>query len=270
MPPITKVTIPGSNYQVGRAAKIDQITFHHIVGDAPAAIARFKDPNEIVSSTYIIGKDGRIYQCVAEKDTPYTDGNFSSNSRAITIEHAGGHSSVPYTAAMYASSAKLVAWIRSRYNITRLVRHRDVSLKPTACPGTLDLNRIINAAKEQSVKIPDQTNWYNRMRKLMKQIRGRDLGREEFRKNFVGQDNWRMVEILSDNTESDRALAAQTLGQKAIAEGWEAKIANANAVQAELDASKAEIARLKDDEAQDTATGNSFIRWIGDLFRSNK
>lgn len=143
--------IPGSNYQVGRARVIDQITFHHIVGDAPAAIARFRDNTQQVSATYVIGSDGTIYQCVAEKDTPYTDANFDSNSRAITIEHAGGHASVPYTEAMYKASAQLVSWIISRYNITRFMRHRDVSQKPTACPGNLDVERIIREAKSEEI-----------------------------------------------------------------------------------------------------------------------
>lgn len=155
MPPITQVTIPGSNYQDGRAAQIDQITFHHIVGDAPAAISRFKGPGVQVSSTYVISSTGQIFQCVAEKNTPYTDANFSSNSRAITIEHAGGIEGVPYTDEMYAASAKLVAWIRSRYNITRFMRHRDVSSVPTACPGALDVERIIRSSSEEETMIDD-------------------------------------------------------------------------------------------------------------------
>jgi hypothetical protein len=149
MPPITQVQIPGSNYQTGRAAKIDQITFHHIVGDAPAALTRFRDRSQIVSATYVIASDGTIYQCVAEKDTPYTDANFGSNSRAITIEHAGGTDAVPYTEAMYEASAALCASIRSRYNITRFKRHREVSDVPTACPGQLDVERIVNGSQSQ-------------------------------------------------------------------------------------------------------------------------
>lgn len=146
---ITQIKIPGTNFQPGRGAKIDQITFHHIVGDAQGAIARFQQYGVQVSSTYIIGSDGQIYQCVAEGDTPYTDANFNSNSRAITIEHAGGIEGVPYTEAMYEASIELCAWIRSRYNITRFMRHRDVSSVPTACPGDLDVERIVNSSQEE-------------------------------------------------------------------------------------------------------------------------
>lgn len=143
-PNIIRVQIPTTNFRKGRAAEISQITFHHIVGDASAAIARFKISGEEASSTYVISSTGQIYQLVDENDTPFTDANGPSNSRSITIEHAGGHPSVPYTAAMYAASAHLVAWIRSRRKITRYERHRNVSDTPTACPGTLDVEGIVS------------------------------------------------------------------------------------------------------------------------------
>lgn len=137
---------PG-NFRSGRSASISQITFHHIVGDADAAIARFQTNGEEVSATYVIGSDGRLYQTVAEEDTPYTDGNFDSNSRSITIEHAGGLPSVPYTDAMYATSAQLCAYLIDKYGIQSFKRHRDVSDAATECPGGLDVERIIKQAK---------------------------------------------------------------------------------------------------------------------------
>lgn len=135
------------NFQVGRSAPISRITFHHIVGDAPAAIARFQTPGEQASSTYVIGSTGQIYHMVQDQNTPYTDGNFDSNSRAITIEHAGGHASVPYTPAMYDASKRLCAYLISKYKISDFKRHRDVSSKPTACPGGLDVEGIVAGAK---------------------------------------------------------------------------------------------------------------------------
>lgn len=203
MPPITQISIPGSNFQQGRAAAIDQITFHHIVGDAPAAISRFQKYGEQVSSTYIIGSDGRIYQCVAERDTPYTDANFSSNSRAITIEHAGGIDSVPYTDAMYAASAKLCASIMSRYNITRFMRHRDVSSVPTACPGALDVERILRQAKGVDEMINDSPQEFSRWTKLHEQIRGRKPTHDEFERAALNRTWLQAMEILSDDPEAD-------------------------------------------------------------------
>src|SRR5687767_9556222 len=111
------------NYAKGRRAKISRITFHHVVGDAPAAIARFQKSGVEVSSTYVVSSTGVIYQCVAEEDTPYTDANSDSNARSITIEHAGGHPSVPYTEAMYQASIRLVSYLIRKYGISDFKRH---------------------------------------------------------------------------------------------------------------------------------------------------
>lgn len=135
------------NYAIGRRNRISRITFHHIVGDAPAAINRFETLGIEVSATYVIGSDGQIYQCVDENNTPYTDANADSNSRTISIEHAGGNAAVPYTEAMYRASEQLVAYLIDKYGINDFKRHRDVSDTPTACPGQLDVERIVNNAK---------------------------------------------------------------------------------------------------------------------------
>lgn len=136
------------NYEKGRRNRISRITFHHIVGDAASAIAKFQTPGVEVSATYVIGSDGQIYQCVSENDTAYCDSNPDSNSRTISIEHAGP----PYAEAMYNASATLVADLIQRYGIQDFKRHRDVSEVPTLCPGSLDVERIINKAKEPEVK----------------------------------------------------------------------------------------------------------------------
>lgn len=73
----------------------------------------------------------------------------------------------------------------------------------------------VTILKGGSMGIPDTDNWYARMNKLMHQIRNRANGvnggftRDEFRKNFVGTDPFRMVEIISDSSEADRATYMQ-------------------------------------------------------------
>lgn len=143
------------HFTPGRKYPISEITFHHIVGDAGAAIARFQNPDNQVASHYVIGSDGTIYQMVADGDTAHTNGNFDSNSRSITIEHAGGHSSVPYTELMYSSASRLVAWLISEYKINTFRRHREIV--STACPGDLNVERIVNKAKELLVPMTDQS-----------------------------------------------------------------------------------------------------------------
>jgi hypothetical protein len=147
--PNIQVLTPNPNvYTKGRSKPISRITFHHIVGDAPAAINTFNSGNRGDSSSYIIGSDGKIYQYVPENDTPWTDANWDSNCRSITIEHAGGHPSVPYTAEMYEASAQLVAYLINKYGIGDFKRHRDVSTTPTACPGELNVEAIVNRAHQ--------------------------------------------------------------------------------------------------------------------------
>jgi hypothetical protein len=77
--------------------------------------------------------------------------------------------------------------------------------------------------------IPDQDNWYARFRKLMLQIRGRDMDRGEFRKNFVGVDPFRMVEVLADNPEADQAQRWQEVGKVAVTDKWDQQIYNLQA-----------------------------------------
>ena len=57
--------------------------------------------------------------------------------------------------------------------------------------------------------IPDADNYYWRYNKLMLQVRGRNMTRDEFRKNIVGVSDLTAVERISDNPESDRATEAQ-------------------------------------------------------------
>ena len=142
--------VPAGNFGVGRRSPISQISEHHVVGDASGAISKAKTPGKEFSCTFTIAMDGTIYQLVEIKNTPYTDNDYRSNGRAITIEHAGGHPQYPYTEAMYQSSIKLHAWLFQEYGLGpgSCVRHRDIPeikadpSKATACCGDLDVERI--------------------------------------------------------------------------------------------------------------------------------
>lgn len=57
--------------------------------------------------------------------------------------------------------------------------------------------------------IPDQDNYYWRYNKAMQNIRGRQMTREEFRKNFVGRSHLTMLESMLDDPEADRATDFQ-------------------------------------------------------------
>ena len=144
-----------NNYQVGRGGKtIKYVVLHWIVGTLESADATFQKPDRIASATYGIG-DNEIHQWVKEADTSYANGNLTSNRESITIEHEGGWklpdgTRFKPTQQTHETSAQLVADICKRYNIpidrNQIKKHNDISA--TECPGSLDIDWIINRAKE--------------------------------------------------------------------------------------------------------------------------
>jgi hypothetical protein len=139
-----------NNFTVGRpgASRDGRETFHHVVGSRESAVIVFNQPTRGASSHFVVGGD-IIDQCVDINNTAFTDGNWESNLRSITVEHEGGWNGTgPYSNEMYEQAAHLCAWLRENYGINRAIRHRDVSLKSTACPGGLDVERIWNRASQ--------------------------------------------------------------------------------------------------------------------------
>lgn len=70
-------------------------------------------------------------------------------------------------------------------------------------------NQVTPPTGGKDMPIPDQDNYYNRYNKLMLQVRGRNMSREEFRKNIAGATDLQAIERISDNPEADNATTAQ-------------------------------------------------------------
>lgn len=139
-----------NNFTVGRqgVARDGRETFHHVVGTRESAVIVFNQATRGASSHFVVGGD-IIDQCVDINNTAWTDGNWESNLRSITVEHEGGQNGTgPYSNEMYERAAHLCAWLRENYGVNRYIRHRDVSLKSTACPGGLDVERIWRRSQE--------------------------------------------------------------------------------------------------------------------------
>jgi len=149
-----------SNFKVGRDGNsINKIIIHTVVGSLQSAITTFQNPSRIASAHYIVGLDGRIVQMVKESDTAYHAGNWQVNLTSIGIEHADNMDyNGPRTPELYEASARLVLDICKRYNIPidrqHILRHREVSLKPTACPDNLDIDRIVARANQINTPPP--------------------------------------------------------------------------------------------------------------------
>lgn len=140
-PPITFRAAHPNNYTVGREGRrLRFITFHHAVGSLESVYQSWANPNRAGSSHFGVGQAG-IHQYVAVENTAWTDGNWDSNLQSVTIEHEGDWRFGYYNEATIENSANLVAWIIANYDPSYR-RHREVSLKPTVCPGDLPVETI--------------------------------------------------------------------------------------------------------------------------------
>jgi hypothetical protein len=95
------------------------ITIHDTEETLASTIATFWDKSNGVSIHYVVDTDGSVYQCLREKDVAFQNGNFWYNQRTIGIEHVGVDATGYqwYNAAEYLGSAKLVAYLLTKYGI---------------------------------------------------------------------------------------------------------------------------------------------------------
>jgi hypothetical protein len=144
---ITQKSSP--NYTAGRGGNlVKKIVVHHMVGTIEGADKTFQDTVRQTSAHYGVARDGRIWQWVAENSTAWHAGNFTVNQQSIGIEHEDlAHDD--FTETLYQTSAALIADICKRHNLpiyaSTIVPHR--SIVATACPGTLDLSKLIQLAQ---------------------------------------------------------------------------------------------------------------------------
>lgn len=116
---VTYTNTNHSHYSDTRV-NITRITVHCWVGQVTAQTGcdYFASTNRLVSSNYIVGKDGSIGLCVPERYRSWCTSSAYNDNRAITIECASD-STPPYafTSACYNSLVRLVADICARNNI---------------------------------------------------------------------------------------------------------------------------------------------------------
>ena len=167
---LVQVNIPAyvGNYTKGRnGKKIEAITIHHMAGvlSAEQCGALFQQVGRNGSSHYGIGNDGKIGQYVDESNTAWTNSNFDSNCKSVTIETSncktGGNWEVSDKALN--SLIKLVADIAKRNNLGTLIKGKNVTwhsmFTSTVCPGNYLLSKmdyIISEANKINAPKPTQ------------------------------------------------------------------------------------------------------------------
>lgn len=92
-------------------------------------------------------------------------------------------------------------------------------------PMTFVNEAFIKQGGGTKMGVPNEDGWYARFRQLTRQIRGRDMSRDEFVKNIVpARDPFNAVEILSDSTEAYQDTADGDYGRQARSENWQARL----------------------------------------------
>ena len=141
---LVSIEVPAyeGNYSKGRSGrKIEQICLHHMAGRLTAEQCGkiFQQVGRYGSSHYGIGYDGRIGQYVDETDTAWTNSNWDSNCKSVTIETSDNDNSWYVNDTTLNSLIKLVADISKRNNLGTLVPGKNLTwhsmFTSTTCPG---------------------------------------------------------------------------------------------------------------------------------------
>jgi hypothetical protein len=148
---LVSVRVPAynGNYTKGRSGrKIEAITIHHMAGRLTAAGCGriFQKVGRCGSSHYGIGYNGEIGQYVDENDTAWTNSNWDSNCKSVTIETSDNDNSWYVNDTTLNSLIKLVADIAKRNNLGTLVKGKNVTwhsmFTNTDCPGSYLLSKM--------------------------------------------------------------------------------------------------------------------------------
>lgn len=171
-PTIDRAVVPHPrNFSKGRGGvRPDCFVLHHqATTNDDATLAMMTSGSRTVSSTVTVSNLGRITGVVEEEDTPYTNGNQAWNRRSFTAEIANlSADGWTISDASYGALARWMADVSTRWGITlsrsTAFGHRELYTKfgagyATACPGALDLDRVIaeaNVIKEEIMPISDE------------------------------------------------------------------------------------------------------------------
>lgn len=166
---LVNVNVPAysGNYTRGRNQNISKITIHHMAGilSAEQCGAIFQRVGRNGSSNYGIGNDGKIGLYVDECNTPWTDGNWDSNCKSVTIETSNCeiNGSWKVSDAALNSLIKLVADIAKRNKLGNLVVGKNLTwhrmYQATTCPGDYLLSKMEYIANEAN-KINNKSEYF--------------------------------------------------------------------------------------------------------------
>lgn len=148
---LTQIVVPADmgNYTKGRDGRsIEAITIHHMAGRLTAKQCGriFQAKGRYGSSHYGVGYDGSIANYVDEEDTAWTNSNWDSNCKSVTIETSDNDNSWYVNDITLNALIKLVADIAKRRNLGKLVPGKNLTwhsmFTNTSCPGNYLLSKM--------------------------------------------------------------------------------------------------------------------------------
>ena len=140
-------------FQKSSDRKIDTIILHSsydAIGKDPYSISGIIDEYKQyeVSAHYLIGRDGTIYQLVADQNIAWhagvaemPDGRTNVNSFSIGIEMVNTQDG-KYTADQYAAVNRLISDLKNKYSIKYVLGHNDIAPGRKTDPWGIDWGKI--------------------------------------------------------------------------------------------------------------------------------
>ncbi len=129
--------IRSANFDTRNGAKIDTVVLHYTGGKSESGdLATLTKPGTLVSSHYLVNRDGKIIQLVPDElvafhgGQSYFQGEDRVNERSLGIEIANdGGKGEKYTPAQMAAVTKLVGHLREKHQIQlgNITGHSDVA-----------------------------------------------------------------------------------------------------------------------------------------------
>lgn len=142
---------------------VDLIVIHHNAGtsDENARRTWYVGGSAGTSAHYQVADD-IVWGCVGEESVAFHAGDYNINQRSIGIEHLNNTGAPLWTISekTYKKSAELIHEICTRRGIPfdrdHILKHSDVY--PTACPGGIDIDRLIRMARDWKTVVESNAN----------------------------------------------------------------------------------------------------------------
>ena len=287
------------NYWQGRNQPVREIVIHWMVGTLASTDATFQNTATSTSAHYGV-ENSVVHKYVEETNAAWHA--LQANPWTIGIEHSAAPGRAA-SDATYATSIELCADICRRYGLNpdvAIVPHS--KYVNTQCCGTVDIDRIKRGVKQGGVEMVSDAN---HLHALFRAFRGRGAETSEINA-YVGKISYdTMIEALDSGPERQKAFSWLSIGRQATTDKWDQQIYGiqsvvknlneriaqmtvqmeelrkdtsnkelADALQKRLDDTSAELEKtvkqLKEvqaDKDESVKVGNSFIQWIGSLFK---